>query len=550
MAAALKDLLDRFEAMRLERSPFEQHWQEIRDYQNAEGPDFTTQRQAGSKRRDLVLDNTAEEAAKIMWSGLYGMTTSPAKQWFDFRARSERLNKIDAVARANQVNAKIQSAHYSSPISRFHVAQPGMMKDYVLYGMGGKFIAEVPRAGAVHMYRPLRELFVAENDLGVIDTCYRHYRLTPYQALRKFGHQLGPKVKAAFNDPKRAAERFEFVHATEPRLRRDPQRADNGNMAWQSCHVCLDDKLLIKESGFPEFPWNFARWTAGDGSAYPRGPGMSALPDTKMLQRMMRATIIGAEKTINPSLLVPDDGVLGPVRMDSGGMTVVRADLFGRRGDPIRPLQTGARPDLGEELMEPVRDRIRRAYFNQLMRMFEDPRMTATQVLQEVEEQLRILGPYMGILETETFGPDVDRTFAILDRADVFEPWPDDVADAELATVYHSPIARAQRLSDARGISATFDMVAPIVPLNPEVIDNIDTDDLFRHGARMFNFPATSIRDVDSVKKIRAARNQQAAAEAQKADASMAADAGGKLIKALGAQGAPASSPAPAGVAA
>ena len=523
-----------FESAKDAKRVLENHCQEIHDFILPEGEDFTISRTAGSKRRPQVLDNTGEQSSETMATGLHGIITGPASNWGTLRTKDPELNDRQENAAFLQAMTRVTWAHFASAQNRFHAAAAENYTDLVNYGNDAMFIAEVPRLGPLFMARPFREIYWHENERGVVDTVFRHFRPTARQAVAEFPKNAGAKVMRAATDPKRANERFDFVHMTAPRDERSMGGFGPKNMPFASVYLNMDDNVIVGEGGFPEFPWACGRWQRNAGDPYARSAGMKALPDVKMLQRMMKSTIRAAEQTIKPALMAPDDGVFGTVTMVDGHINTVRADLMNGPRDPIRPIQTGGRPDLGESVMEPVRDRVRRAFFNHLLRMFEDPRLTATQVLQEVEEQLRLIGPYLGRLQTEKWEPAISRTVAILFRAGKYSRPPADLArGVPLEVEFQSPIARAQRLTEARAISATFDLLAPVFQIQPEIADNFDGDALARRVGQMFDFPLDTMRPSVLVRQIREGRAEAAQAEAQKQDAMDAAGGLSKLVPAL-----------------
>ncbi len=77
------------------------------------------------------------------------------------------------------------------------------------------------------------------------------------------------------------------------------------NMPYMSCHIDPENKWLIAESGFDEFPYVCPRFLkASFEQGYGRSQAMTALPDTKMLQEMSKTTIKSAQKQVDPPLLV------------------------------------------------------------------------------------------------------------------------------------------------------------------------------------------------------------------------------------------------------
>ena len=147
---------------------------------------------------------------------------------------------------------------------------------------------------------------------------------------------------------------------------------------------------------------------------------MIVLPDIKMLNEMSKTVIRAAHKTVDPPLLLHDDGVLGLSRggrpnLDPGALNVGGIDDQGR--PKVLPLQTGARPDLGLELMEQRRKVINDAFLVTLFQILvEGPAMTATEVLERAKEKGALLAPTMGRQQSEALGPMIERELDILAR--------------------------------------------------------------------------------------------------------------------------------------
>ena len=113
-----------------------------------------------------------------------------------------------------------------------------------------------------------------------------------------------------------------------PRDERDAQKIDAGNKPYASIYIEPTQKIVIRESGFDEFPYVCPRFLkASFEMGYGRSPAMTALPDTMMINAMSKVTITAAQKQIDPPLMVPDDGFMLPVRTKPGGLNSVLKKL-------------------------------------------------------------------------------------------------------------------------------------------------------------------------------------------------------------------------------
>jgi hypothetical protein len=254
---------------------------------------------------------------------------------------------------------------------------------------------------------------------------------------------------------------------------------------------------------------------------------MEMLPDIKMVNKMMEATLQGAQKTINPPMMVTDDGVIGRVRLTPGGLTVVRAGEA-----PIRPLIIDARVDFGYQAVEDVRKRIRAGFFVDQLQLNQGPQMTATEVMQRTEEKLRLMGPVLGRQHFEFLRPVVERVFGIMLRRGLIPPAPEAIQGKSFDVRYSSLVARAQRMSEGQNLARAISVAAPIMQIDPTAADIIDADESIRHVFDVYGVPAKifrSRRDVVEKRQARAEAQQKAVQQQQEAHM---ADTAGKVLPA------------------
>ena len=512
-----KALIDRGTELEAKRSTFDSHFSQVRQVIYPTGEHFIERGTPGAKAHTEVLDNTAEMANEFMAAGFIGVMSNPATKWFKLKTQNEDLNRDPEVATWLEDATNRMLARFNSPKAGFATQQYSKYLDLGAYGTGAMFIEDIPGFGPLFRTRPLKEIFVAEGDNGIVDTVYRKFQLTARQAVQKYGDEAGPKTIEKANDIKKQDEFVDFLHAVFPRSDAQPDRLDGPNRPIASIHVNVWEKMITRNSGFFEMPAVVPRLPKRADEVYGRGRGMVALADTRMLQRAMRSTIKAQEKSIDPSIIVPDDGMMSPMRLGTGGITHVRADLLVRGAGP-RAFNSNARPDLGEDFMNGIRTRIETAFFKQILQTLQDPRMTATQVLKIAEEALRVLGPTLGRLQTEDLGPMIDRVFAIMLRANMLLPVPAVLSGVDLEIEYLSAVAQAQRLSEASAIGNTLDIIAPIRATNPDIDDNFDADKVFRHVASLLGWPLDTLLSTAQVTKLRRARAETQAAEVQKQD--------------------------------
>ena len=534
------ELIARLERMKNLRSTLENHWEDLRQHYHPQGTPITGSQTPGQKSHANVLDPTGIITLRNLVAAFVGLTTNSATRWFS-QTTADREPTDEEALWLEFVRDQMLSV-FASPRSGFTLNRLKKMREKCLYGTGCMFIADRPGEIPLFSTRPMKEMYIDENFEGKIDTNFRFFKMSARQAVQQWGNDAGEKVVKCALDPKKSDEEFEFLHATYPRKDRDQYKKNGANKPVASCWVNVSEKKLIREDGYDESPYITSRWDNEAGEKYGRSPAMETLPAVKMLQRVAKATIQGAEKTVNPPLLIADDGVLSPVLLTSGGLNTVRADLMSGQGQgPIRPLISGARPDIGKEFAAGIQQQVREGMLEQLFVYARDPRMTATQVVEirgQVQSQVE---PLLGYEQTEDLGPTIDRTFGIMFRSGMlfdFDRWPEagwpvSLSGRELKVEYQSPIFKARNIDEVRAMVQSIESWAFILKEDQSLLDNVDLDDGFRRTWTILGAPRTSLRPIDQRDAMRKAKQDEAAKQVQMQQMEQGANAAGQIMRSM-----------------
>lgn len=507
-----KDIKKRWESAQAKRLTFESTWQEIAD--DVLGlRDFNTFRTPGEQRMRRIYDTTGLLAAQLLAGGLHGLLTNPATKWFYLRTDDDRQMEDPDVAfwveDASEVTLRAfqrGSANFTPQMAEFYL-------DLVAFGTGCLYVTE-GEEGASFSSRPLSEIYVSEDFRGQIDTVFRKFDLEARQFQQQFGTGASSKADRLVEQGK-SGDPVCVLHVVHPRDDITAGNIDSSGMPWRSAYVLFEEEKIISEGGYHENPYIVARWAKESGEVFGRGPGFTALSDQRMLNEMGRTLIIAAQKAVDPPLLVSDDGVISQVRTVPGGLTVVRSGF--NKEEPVRPLQTGARFDVSEAIIGQRQQAVRNAFSSQLLQLFEDPRMTATQVLELSNQAQRLLAPVLGRLQNELLEPLVDRVFGIELRRGAFLPPPQALLGQDLRVEYVSPVLRAQRTSDARSIMELWNAAGLMGQIDPTVLDNLSADESIRYVAEALGVPVKALRKREDVFQLRQAKAEMMEQENQMA---------------------------------
>jgi len=510
-------LITRFDRLASERATLESNLEQVRELFYPEALPFNRRDTPGQKVHEKVFDSTPEQSAELLAAGLQAILTNPSSKWFNMAPANPSIADDEEAARWLEQSADLMYAVFNSPNTNFAPQQHEKYMDLVTFGNGVMYIADRPGRLPLFSTRPLAECFMSESDEGRIDTVFRKFEMTARNAVAQWGNGVSDQVKRMADDPQRMDVKGWYLHAVFPRKGFDPNKMDQRNMPFASVYVCLTGKKVIREGGYMEFPYTTPRWMKRAGEVYGRGPGMKALADARMLQRVMKVSIRGVEKMIDPPLIVADDGVMSPLRVTPSGINYVRWDMMSGSTSPIRPLETGGQPNLGDVFMQDIRQRIEAAFYTPLLQFARDPRMTATQVLQITEQVMQTMNPILGRMQVEDLGPLIDRVFGIMLRAGAFGEPPEVLQGQQIKVEYVSPVAKAQRLQEARAVTQLYESAAPLIQMDPTVQDNVDADETFRNLADVLGLRKDNMRPKELVSQMRQARQQVAEQQAQMA---------------------------------
>ena len=518
--ASFEYIKKRCSALESDRQTWEDHWQDILDYVMPRKADVTFVRSKGEKRTEVLFDSTAITANNLLAASLQGTLTSPSLPWFHLKLRDDEINQNRDVQLWLEDSARRMYDVFNE--SNFNTEVHELYLDLCSVGTGAIFVEEgnngFEKDGIHFNCLHIAEYFIQENNTGKVDTLYRKYKLTARQAIEEFGEDnIGEKIiEAAKNKPDK---QFNFIHAVEPT--KDYERATGKSatkLPFHSCHVCVEDKMVVRTGGYNEFPYLVPRWAKATGEIFGRSPSYNALPDIKTLNKAVEIGLKAWAKAIDPPLLVQDDGVIGRVRMTPAGITVVRSD------GAIKPLQIGSNWQITDLKENQLRTAIRQAYYSDQLQLQEGPQMTATEVQVRYELMQRLLGPTLGRFQSEFLNPLIERVFGIMFRAGALMKQPDIIGGSKLDIEYVGPLARSQRMEEAVAIERLYQLAMNVAQVDPNIMDNIDHDTAIRMRAKLLGVPKTVMRGIDDVEDMREAKAQQQQAIMQQQMAQQQAD--------------------------
>lgn len=490
------------------RSTFEQQWQEI-DEQIGTSPSYwhNNINTPGKKTTDKVFDTTAAQANQRFVAALSSTLTPRSQKWHGLKAPVPQLDEDKEVNVYLDSVTNILFAVRYDPAANFESQINECYSSLGKYGTACMFIDDEVGKGIRYKSIPLSQIYIAENSAGIVDTVFRKFRYTAYQAVDAWGKdKVSEKILLALD--KNPEQEFDFIHAVYPNEDYLPGKA--GRFKFYSCYIERETRHVISEGGYRTMPYAVSRYITEPNEIYGRSPAMLVLPEIKTLNRARKAVLQGAEKIVNPPLLAHDDLLADGLNTQPGGINYGAIGEDGRL--LIQPLQTGARVDIGVDQINQMRQAINDAFLVTLFQILvEDRTMTATEVEYRQQEKGQMLAPTMGRQQAELLAPMIERELDILSMYGILPPMPEVILQfgGAIEIKYDAPLNKIMRSPEAIAILNTLQTAAGIAQFDPSVLQMFDIEEAMRTIAEIRGVPAKIIKSTEEIAAMKAAQAQQ-----------------------------------------
>ena len=527
------ELLGRTQQIKSNRSNFESLWQQCAIYLLPRKSDIIETKAKGQNQMARVFESAPIADAQELSILLHGILTNPTSKWFGIETVDPDLNAKTDVSKWLSEARDIMYSKMYHPKARLTEALQEWYLDQVVFGTAGLQTDTSKESDVVYMARNVKNLYVAENEFGIVDMVILTFKMTARAAVQKWGDQLNEKIRESAE--KKPFEEFDFEWHTFPRKNRDKEKLTPENLPIASIFVDCKHKEIIQEGGAYTPPIAVGRWEVTEGEAYGRSQAMVALPDVMQLNQMSRDVMRAAEKFLKPPLQVVHDMVLGRINLSAGALNMLKVNpITGSKG--IEPINTVGNMPVTLEMMQRKEANIQRTFFLDRTKTLADPRATLGQVQLVEMQKLRIMAPMLGRLLSEGLESMLSRTFDILFRKSfniiakdqegnntfepliggVFPPLPEELKmGPALRITYQSPVTQAQQQTELSSINTWLADIMAVVGVYPQAADLVDIDQVVRKKFRILGLDPKLINDDERVAEIR-----QQKLEAQQIDQS------------------------------
>jgi len=488
-----------------------------------------------------IYDNTGLRANSIMANVMVNNLWPNGPRTFKVKPTWDTSDTQEIKAWFKHVNSQMHTI-MDNTRAGLVTALDEYMLDQGSFGISGIYVSE----DETDLSCPIRytawdikSMCVDEGTDGLIDTVFVEIEMTIRNAVKEYGlENLGSKTQKAFLDGN-LEDKIKVLHVIEPRLDRNPKKYGAKDMPIASIHIEICSRKIIKESGFEEMPVFVGRFIKVLGEKYGRSPAMVAMPDILEANATREAISIATEKQLDPPLAVYDDGSLGAGTIETSAGAINVFSVSGRinNGKPIEPLYTVGELQSSYNHIETLKESINNHfYLDRLLDFNNETRMTFGEAQLRNALRGQSLGTFYARQEMEVITPLIKRTFNILLKRGLFGVLQNSIEELELLKrgirpiyipeeiaqrilsgldVYDldfiSPAKRTMQSEELQGTIETANFAVSVAAAVPEILDNIDTDEMLRRIAKLSGADEDMLKDMQTVQSIRKARAEQQA---------------------------------------
>jgi hypothetical protein len=478
-------LLQRFAAIKADRSTIEDKWSKIDRYIVPFDQGSFASRIESENAKDWssldVWDSTAPIGQERLVSMLYAGLISG--RWLSIGFQNPKLQKDPKAG--GWVSDTVDRMFETIMASNFPVEFGSLVSHWVNYGNGCMSKTVVyDHAGSYDGFdfncRPPRAMFFEEDWQGRVHRSFTPLEWTATKIVSKWRdpkdstkpHPSIPDfILQQATAPAGAAQKHRLMYVIEPREGAKPMALNEKARAadqrpfrsWYILEQTLTD--LGDEGGEYNMPVYVTRYMKSASSQWGYGPSMLVLPAVGLLNGIQEQVVDAGAKVLNPATLVTEWGLMSDLKLGSGEYTTVRSL------DDIKPYESGAHFDVSNDLLLRHANMIRKYYREDDIEASGSGQMSATEWNGRDERLNALFGIPVRRMYWEALGPAVRDTFNDMLREGQLDAIPDILLDPKvnprMKVNFQGRFARAIRSDEVTSIERLLAAKAALTKMDP-----------------------------------------------------------------------------------
>lgn len=517
----IKEIIKKSESLKANRTNWVTTWQQLAEIFDPSNATFKQERVKGDKKR---ITDIYESQPMLSANTLKSIVVS---LFFNRNINPIQFTAIDKeVAKQQKVKEWIESftdailSEMFKSKSNFEISFSQAILDLIIYGTSGTFVQEGNKTTLNYKTISVKNFLISEDSEGFVDCVILSYKMTKKQLLDKWGDDKDAKLSDKIRNEKDDNKEFDIELIIFPRERYDENKLDQLNMPIAGKWYEVDKQSEIKEIGFSQFPFAVARSEKATQELYGTSRGLLALADSLQVQEISKQHNNLVEKKANPPLVVDGETFDDPINLRAGALNYAKT-TNGNTRSPVEPMVVVGDIREDENLMMRKFNTIEKIFFLDKLKIFDDPRATATQVLELRAESYRIMGEFaVGIMQ---FTEDLlNSTFDIIykkvydengqlikDNKLFNKELPQEIKGKELKIIYNNPVTQSQKMNQATMIEKFIGNVSNLAQVQPQVLDLIEFDKITKKYGDILDIDAHLYKNENEIEQLRKERAEQ-----------------------------------------
>lgn len=469
--------------------------QEISEFFYCERANFTQEIIYGEEFASHLTDFYPTLVRRELGDQIGSMVRPSDRSWFEASTSNKEVSRDQAAKEYLEYMTTVNWSVLYSRDSGFRRAAKEGEHDFATFGMNWTQVSyNKKRDNLLYRTHHPKDCAGQEGPDGQVNHVHRKCDMTAQAMAYWFGEDKLPQAaKTALKD-KKTQDKFRVRHVFIPLDRYEPYRKFPKGAKWADIYVTEEGKILQELPAFT-FDYIVPRWQTVSGHFYAFSPAtIIALPQARMIQRMMMTLIEAGEKQVDPPLVAVEDVINSPVDITAGAITYIDSE-YDPRMDPLRPLEMGKNVSLGENLVSDARSLLADAfYINKLQPLASAQReKTAYETSQLIQEYIRNALPLFEPIEDEWTGRLLELTTEKVMRAGGYGPVrmlpdgmaiPQDIPDALLGQnityEFNNSLKEARDRQVIEGYIESGNLIQAAAAMDPGALAEVNTREMFR----------------------------------------------------------------------
>jgi hypothetical protein len=527
----IQEIIKKSQSLKANRTNWVTTWQQLAEIFDPKNATFKQERAKGDKKRitDIYESQpmlSANTLKSIVVSLFFNRNINPIQ----FTTIDKEVVEQEGVKEWIESFTDVILNEMFKSKSNFEISFSQAVLDLIIYGTSGTFIQEGKKTTLNYKTISVKNFLISEDSEGFVDCVILSYKMTKKQLLDKWGEDKDARLSDKIRNEKDEDKEFDIELIIYPRKRYDNEKLDQLNMPIGGKWYEVDKQSEIKEVGFSKFPFAVARSEKATQEIYGTSRGLLAYADSSQVQEVSKQHNNLVEKKASPPLVVDGDAFDDPINMRASALNYRKSNVGGT-GSPVEPMVVVGDIREDENLMMRKFNTIEKVFFLDKLKIFDDPRATATQVLELRAESFRIMGEFaVGIMQftedllNSTFDIIYKKVYdengqlkkvydengqLIADNGLFNKELPEKLKGKELKITYNNPVTQSQKMNQATMIEKFIGNVSNLAQVQPQVLDLIDFDKITKKYGDILDIDAHLYKDDIEVQNQRKARAEQ-----------------------------------------